>query len=275
MSRRNLYQSQKLKPKKSLSQVFLNTDWPVLRVAENLRSWGVKRVLEIGPGPGILTRALLAEGFDVTAVERDERFVERLEDYIRTHEDQYSGTLQVVSDDILRFDLAAWTQASRAESAVVGNIPYNISSPIVLWLLPHLQGLKGAEFLVQLEFASRLAGKVGTKAYGSLSVFTQLRAKVEMTCKVDRACFRPIPKVDSALVKLMPRPQTLDDKLLKKVELLTRTAFTQRRKMLRNAARQFLSDDLLAKCPFDLNRRPDSMRPEEFVDLAKYLFSLK
>jgi len=272
MGRRQSYQGEKLKQKKSLGQVFLNTDWPVMRVIDSLRQWDVQRVLEIGPGPGILTKALLAEGFEVTAVERDDRFVEKLEDYFRIHQKDYQGQLRVVGEDILKFDLGEWLGESRQGAAVVGNIPYNISTPILTWVLPHLGRLKGVEFLVQLEFAARLAGQVGTKAYGSLSVFTQLRAKVHLECKVDRACFRPIPKVDSALVVLQPKQSQLSDELLNKVELVTRASFTQRRKMLRNAIRQFLTEDLLVKCPFDLNRRPDTLRPEEYVTLAQFIY---
>lgn len=272
MSRRHPIYDEKIRQKRSLGQVFLNTDWPVRRVIESLQSWDVQRVLEIGPGPGILTRALLAEGFDVTAVERDDRFVEKLEDYYRIQQKNFKGQLRVVGEDILKFDLGKWIDESRAGAAVVGNIPYYISTPILTWVLPQLGRLKGVEFLVQLEFAARLAGQVGTKAYGSLSVFTQLRAKVHMKCKVDRACFRPIPKVDSALVVLQPKPSQYSDELLNKVELIARVSFTQRRKMLRNAIRQFLNDDLIQKCPFDLNRRPDSLRPEEYVELAQYIF---
>jgi 16S rRNA (adenine1518-N6/adenine1519-N6)-dimethyltransferase len=230
-------------------------------------------VLEIGPGPGILTRALLAAGYTVTAVERDDRFVEKLSDYFRVHGTDFRGQLDIVSEDILKFDLGEWLAASGQAAAVVGNIPYNISTPILTWVLPYLHQLKGADFLVQLEFGARLAGQVGTKAYGSLSVFTQLRSKVRIDCKVDRACFRPIPRVDSALVLLMPKQHQYPDKLLKKVEQVTRMSFTQRRKVLRNAIRPLLTDELIRGCPIDLSRRPDTLRPEEYVELAQYLFA--
>ncbi|MFW7382072.1 MAG: 16S rRNA (adenine(1518)-N(6)/adenine(1519)-N(6))-dimethyltransferase RsmA [Oligoflexus sp.] len=272
MGRRQSYQGEKLRQKKSLGQVFLNTEWPVMKVVDSLRQWDVQRVLEIGPGPGILTKALLAAGYEVTAVEKDERFVEKLEDYYRIHQKDYRGSLRIVSSDILKFDLGEWLDESNQATAVVGNIPYNISTPILTWVLPHLSRLKGVEFLVQLEFAARLAAQVGTKDYGSLSVFTQLRSKVVLECKVDRACFRPIPKVDSALVILQPKPNQLPDEILNKVELVTRASFTQRRKMLRNAIRQFLKEEMIGECPFDLNRRPDTLRPEEYVELAQFIY---
>ena len=264
----------RLVQKKSLGQVFLNTDWPVKKVVDRVREWKVKRVIEIGPGPGILTRALLEAGLQVTAVERDDRFVERLEDYNRVRGEDQPGTLEIVGEDILKFDLEQWINQSHEAAAVVGNIPYNISSPILLWALPHLQRLKGVNFLTQLEFAARLAGQVGTKAYGSLSVFAQLRAQVTMDCKVGRECFTPVPKVDSALVSLKPKQQILSDDMLNQVETITRSAFTQRRKILKNAMKQFLpDDDQIKDCPIDLNRRPDSLRPEEYVEIARFIHS--
>ena len=93
-----------------------------------------------------------------------------------------------------------------------------------------LEQFKGCKLLTQLEFAARLAGVANTKAYGSLSVFAQLRAKVTMDCKVDRSCFSPVPKVDSALVSLVPKTKNLDPELLKKVENIARVAFTQKKK---------------------------------------------
>src|SRR4051812_32087924 len=116
--------------KKSLSQVFLKFDWPVRKVVEKVHSWNATRVLEIGPGGGILTKALVEAGFNVTAVERDDRFVERLKEYQGTLGANPGGSLTVVAEDILRFDLSAWLATSNETTAVVGNIPYSISSPI-------------------------------------------------------------------------------------------------------------------------------------------------
>ncbi len=269
-------QSGGIRQKKSLGQVFLNTDWPVRKVVDKMSEWKVKRVIEIGPGPGILTRALLDAGILVTAVERDDRFVERLHDYRNLAHPDLAARLEIVGEDILKFDLESWIDHSHEAAAVVGNIPYNISSPIIMWSLPYLDRLKGVNFLTQLEFATRLAGQVGTKAYGSLSVFTQLRSLVSIDCKVERTCFNPVPKVDSALVTLRPRTEKLSPKKLRAVETITRSAFTQRRKILKNAVKQYLADEaMIAQCPIDLNRRPDSLRPEEYIELANFIFSKK
>ncbi len=258
--------------RKSLSQVFLKTDWPVLKVAEGVHEWGITRLLEIGPGGGILTRALMAKPWKLTAVEKDDRFADKLVEYFNLNKDLYPGSIRIVNQDVLRFPLEDWLKESGESTAIVGNIPYAISSPIVMWLLPHIDRIKGAKLLVQLEFAQRLAGAAGTKDYGSLSVYTQLRAQVSIDCKVERSCFTPVPKVDSAIVTLKPRSQTLSEDLLLKVEKVCRACFTQRRKKLRNAIKAFVAEDRLESCPIDLNRRPDTLRPEEYVELAKWVY---
>lgn len=261
--------SEHIRQKKSLGQVFLKAEWPLRKTVETLKDWGVTRVLEIGPGGGVLTRALLDGGLRVTAVEKDNRFAEQLNITALLSE----GRLTVINRDILKFDLAAWLAESQEKTAVVGNIPYYISSPITLWVLPHLERLAGVFFLVQLEFAERLAARPGTKDYGSLSVFTQLRAQVEFAGKVDRTAFKPVPKVHSALVALRQHPAPLDPKTLDQTEKVTRKAFQMRRKKLRNAVGDFLTPEGEADCPIDLNRRPDVLTPEEYVLLARHLLA--
>ena len=267
MGRRHEFPAQR----KALSQVFLRAEWPVHKVVDKLKSWQVSRVLEVGPGGGMLTKALVSAGLKVTAVEKDGRFAEQLVDHFRG-DTTATGRIEIVERDVLRFDLSEWLAISREPTAIVGNIPYNISSPILMWALPHLARLKGICFMVQLEFAQRLAANPDTKAYGSLSVFTQLRAKVELDCKVDRNCFTPVPKVDSALVSFRGKTNPLPDKLLSKVELVTRSSFNQRRKILKNAIKPYLGEDRERTSPIDLSRRPETLWPEEFVTLAQHLF---
>lgn len=253
--------------KKSLGQVFLHDDWPVRRVVEIVQDWKATEVIEIGPGGAILTNALSHAGIDTTAIEKDDRFAERVTNAA-------IPGVEVVNQDVLEFDLGAWIDRvtrSGKRAAVVGNIPYNISSPIVMWVLPHLNRLAGATFLVQLEFAERLAAKPNTKDYGSLSVYTQLRANVRLDCEVGREYFTPVPKVDSAIVVMEPREDQLAPELMKKIETVARAAFHQRRKKLRNAVKPFLSGRNEADSPVDLNRRPETLSLEEFAELARFL----
>lgn len=264
----NIYQ------KKSLGQVFLNTDWPVNRIADQLSSLGVKRVVEIGPGNGILTDALVRSGIKVTAIEKDDRFSERLSE--RVSRGELPG-VEIVNQDILKFDISSWIAAQpEVNSAVVGNIPYNISTPIVMWALPHVHKLKAITLMVQLEFAQRICAAVDTKDYGSLSVYCQLRSLCELNFKVERALFTPVPKVDSAVITLRARQKALtSEKSLHYAETICRIAFTQRRKKLRNTVKPFLKGREEAECPVDLNRRAETLEPTDFVLLAEFLFQDK
>lgn len=257
--------------KKSLGQVFLNTDWPVLRMVERLRDLKIERVLEIGPGPGILTRALLGAGIRVTAVEKDDRFAARLGEVAATWPESAKATLEVENADILKFDLAGWIAREKGRAALVGNIPYNISSPIMLKGLDNIDGLAAILIMTQLEFAARVVARPNTKDFGSLTVYAQLRAETTMEFKVERSCFTPVPKVDSAVMLAVPRRDKLDAATLQQAESVTRAAFTQRRKKLRNSVRPFLGVRGEAGCPVDLERRADSLSPREFVLLAKFL----
>jgi 16S rRNA (adenine1518-N6/adenine1519-N6)-dimethyltransferase len=254
-----------MKQKKSLSQIFLKVDWPGKKTAELLKSLNIRSVLEIGPGGGILTQELLAEGLAVTAVETDDRFAELLRE--KFSEEKF----KVIHQDFMMFDLDKWVEETPGPLAVCGNIPYHISSPIILKVMPYLTQLKGSMFLVQLEFAQRLVSKPSSKSYGSLSVYTQLRSKAEIAFKVDRHEFTPVPKVDSALVVMFPREDELSLDTLKKVESVTRLAFLNRRKKLSNGLAPILNKETVADCPVDLNKRPDALTPEEFVALALFL----
>lgn len=259
--------------KRSLGQVFLKVTWPTEKVVERMSSFGVTKILEIGPGGGMLTRALLQAGFSVTAVEKDDRFAEKLNDYKRTVSLRDGQSFEVVNQDILKFPLESWLARGREPVAVCGNIPYNISSSILLWVLPYLDQLKGVEFLVQLEFALRLSALPGHKTYGSISIYTQLRSRVKLECKVGRECFHPIPKVDSALITLTPLAQKYPDSALKWAEQVTRLAFQQRRKKLSNALMPLLTEH--HPCPIDLTRRPESLSPQEYIELGQFLLGQK
>ena len=257
--------------KKSLSQIFLKVEWPVERMVSLLSERGIKRVIEIGPGAGILTRALLGAGIAVIAVEKDPRFAQQLLGRKELWESLNPGKLEVLNEDILKCNLGALIDASPSPTALIGNIPYHISSPIIQLGIEHLSRLAVVLVMTQLEFARRVAAAPGTKDYGSLSVFAQLRSMVTLEYTVDRTCFEPIPKVDSAVMMLCRRSSELDDDILAQCEILTRTAFSQRRKKLSNSLARIFEGVELADCPVDLSRRADALSPEEYFSLADWL----
>jgi 16S rRNA (adenine1518-N6/adenine1519-N6)-dimethyltransferase len=265
-----------MRQKKSLGQVFLTTDWPVSRMIERLQELRVERCLEIGPGPGILTKALVHAGYRVTAVEKDERWAQRLAENAETLSPNLRGNLAIVSADILQYDWQGWLDQGHGRAAIVGNIPYNISTPILLRGINHMRDVAVMMFMTQLEFAARAVSGPNTKDYGSLSVFLQLRADCTLEYKVPRTAFHPVPKVDSAVLSLVPKRDgdRLPEEKLVRAEQVTRMAFTQRRKKLRNSIRSLLdAAGGEAGCPIDLERRADSLSPREYVELAEFLFT--
>jgi 16S rRNA (adenine1518-N6/adenine1519-N6)-dimethyltransferase len=261
-----------VRQRKALGQVFLKEDWPCLKMVDLLHDRASQVVVEIGPGGGILTKAILARGISVTAVEKDERFAERLVGVCR---DQISeiATLQVLRQDILRLNLDEWISRQAMRPAICGNIPYNISSSVLQWVIPSIDKLACAVFMVQKEFAERVTASPSTKAYGSLSVYAQLRAKIRIEYAVARTLFTPVPKVDSAVFILEQAENQHAAVDLKNTELLTKIAFSQRRKMMRNSISQLLKPGMEESLGIDLNRRPDSIAPLEYLALAQKLFA--
>lgn len=254
-----------LKQKSHLSQVFLKTEEPCQRLADLLKAEDIQHTLEIGPGKGILTKVLLEKGLHVLSVEKDHRFFH----YIKKNfcKDIESKNLDIENEDILKFDLKSWLAQNSEKSAICGNIPYNISTPILERVLPLLKDLRLVVLLVQLEFAERLVSEPGKKSYGSLSVFTQLRCTPKLVAIVPKTDFDPVPKVDSAIVALYPKMDVEDEETLRKVEILTKSAFSQRRKKLSNALSKYLEKE--ADLGIDLSQRPDALSPTEYLKLAK------
>lgn len=264
---------QEFRQRKSLSQVFLKESWPCARVAGLIHQAGIQEVLEIGPGAGIMTVELLRAGLNVTAIEKDSRLIDPLIDLARYTRELHpdAGELKVINQDILRFDLAEWTQSTPSKPALAGNIPYNISSPIVLWLLPHIAKVSVAYLLVQLEFALRLAAQSGNKDFGSITVFAQLRAHINLEFKVNRQLFKPVPKVDSAMISLTHNKANYAQELLDITEKLTRLSFMQRRKKLRNSIKTLVKEFQESDFPVDLDRRAETLSPDEFIACGKFL----
>jgi 16S rRNA (adenine1518-N6/adenine1519-N6)-dimethyltransferase len=187
--------------------------------------------IEIGPGSGALTRGLLDAGWKVIALEKDKRAVDGL---MTTLGEEFRGRLSVVETDVLRFDAEPFIQQLSCRPLCIGNIPYYITSDILLWFLGRQKLFSAAILMVQKEVAERLASGPGQSQYGRLTVRTQLTCEVEQVLVAPARAFVPPPKVDSAVVALMP----LENPLIAAGELdefgkFTATLFSARRKMLR------------------------------------------
>jgi 16S rRNA (adenine1518-N6/adenine1519-N6)-dimethyltransferase len=241
-----------LKQRKSLSQSFLQSDEPCHQLVETLPD--SQKILEIGPGQGILTKCLLKRFSTLHTVEKDERFHQLLLNQIP----EAHHTLA----DVLDLDFSPY-------EVICGNIPYHISSPILQKVI-QAPSVHAASFLVQKEFAERIASPPGSKSFGSLSVYTQLYFDTTISVEVSRDLFFPVPQVDSAIVVLRRiTPARQAPEVLKKAETLSRVAFHQRRKKLRNTWKPHLPMTETA-CPVDLDLRPENLSVEQFIQMALY-----
>ncbi len=261
--------------RKSLSQVFLVETWPCQKIVEEIESWSAKRVIEIGPGAGALTFFLLKAGIKVTSVEKDTRFFDHLTEIRKSMPESNKDLFSIVNEDILKFNLEKWLSASGEPAAIVGNIPYSISTQILTLALNAMPHILGAAFMVQLEFGQRLVAPPNSKDYSSLSIYAQLRARLYLGPVVPRHCFKPAPKVDSVLVMMRPINTRIEEDVLLNTESLVRSAFMQRRKKLRNSIASFIRDYPEISWPFDLNRRAEELSPEDYVACGRLLCQAK
>jgi 16S rRNA (adenine1518-N6/adenine1519-N6)-dimethyltransferase len=259
-----------LAAKKSLGQNFLHDLNLASRIARAAGPLAGVTVVEVGPGPGGLTRALLAQdAAHVIAVERDERAIAALQEIAAL----YPGRLDVIAADALRFDPRP--RLPGGPSRIVANLPYNVATALLIaWLSiePWPPWFDSAVLMFQREVAERIVAAPGSKSYGRLSVLTQWRCEARILFDVNPAAFVPPPKVTSSLVRLVPRaaPLRCERGLL---ERATGAAFGQRRKMLRHSLRSLGADaqSLLAAAGLEPTARAEDIPVAGFVALARAL----
>jgi 16S rRNA (adenine1518-N6/adenine1519-N6)-dimethyltransferase len=256
--------------RKSLGQNFLFDLNLTERIARAAGPLDGTIVFEVGPGPGGLTRSLLALGAArVIAVERDERAIAALEE-IAAH---YPGRLEIISADALAFDPRPQLAAQPAR--IVANLPYNIATPLLIsWVStePWPPWFDRAVLMFQREVAERIVAAPGSKTYGRLSVLLQWRCETRILFDINPSAFVPPPKVTSSVLQIVPRPAPApcDRRLL---ETVTQAAFGQRRKMLRQSLRSLDSDlpAMFGDTGLDPTARAEDIPVEGFVALARAL----
>ena len=256
-----------LAAKKSLGQNFLLDLNLTARVARASGSLEGAHVVEIGPGPGGLTRALLAEGAGrVIAVERDERCLPALAEIAAA----YPGRLEVLSGDALALDLSPHLDGS---ARIVANLPYNIGTELLVrWLTPSAwpPWWQSLTLMFQREVAERIVATPGTKAYGRLSVLAQWRGSARIAFDIAPSAFVPPPKVTSSVVHLRPAEPRADVPPTA-LERIVAAAFAQRRKMLRQSLKAVLPDPArtLDAAGIDETRRAETLTVDEFLLLTR------
>ncbi len=265
---RDVIARHELGAKKSLGQNFLFDLNLTRRIARSAGPLEGFTIVEIGPGPGGLTRALLMEGASrVIAIERDERTLPALAEISAA----YPGKLSVIAEDALEVD---WANIISGPAKIVANLPYNVATVLLVgWLT---QGMwppwfSSLTLMFQKEVAERIVAKPGGKDYGRLSVLCQYSCNVKKLFDVNRSAFTPAPKVTSSIVQLIPKPAAGCD--VKDLEKVTASAFGQRRKMLRSSLKGAFDnpEEILAELGINPELRAEQLQVSDFIKLAEKL----
>ncbi|MDZ7750504.1 MAG: 16S rRNA (adenine(1518)-N(6)/adenine(1519)-N(6))-dimethyltransferase RsmA [Gammaproteobacteria bacterium] len=253
-----------MRARKRFGQHFLHDQGVVERMLRALAPAPADRVVEIGPGPGALTYPLLDHVPALDVVELDRDLAARLE----AHPAAAAGRLRVHRGDVLRFDFGALAGPA-AGLRLVGNLPYNISTPLLFHLFDQLDAIRDMHFMLQREVVARMAAAPGSKTYGRLSVMVQYHCRVERLFGIGPGAFTPPPRVHSEVVRLVPHaepPVTVVDP--ESLQRVVRAAFGQRRKTLRNALQGLVDAEAMAAAGIDPGQRPERLFLADFARLA-------
>ena len=249
------------RPRKRFGQHFLIDRACIARIIAAIQPEPDDLVVEIGPGLGALTEPLSQLVGHLQVVEIDRDIAQELQRRFAPER------VTIHRADALEFDFAALGTGLR----IVGNLPYNISSPLLFRIASVSARVRDCHFMLQREVVDRMAAAPGSKTYGRLSVMIQYRFQVEKLLNVPAGAFRPLPKVESAFVRLLPRAslplQAADERLF---GAIVAKAFSQRRKTLRNALAEFISEAELAHLGVEARLRPENLSVETFVRLAQF-----
>jgi 16S rRNA (adenine1518-N6/adenine1519-N6)-dimethyltransferase len=252
--------------KKSLGQNFLLNMGITRRIAKASGQYNDCIVLEIGPGPGGLTRALLEEGAQVVAIERDSRCLAILNEI----QSVYPERLQIIEGDALK--ISPQLAISEGNIKIVANLPYNIGTPLLISWLSNLDRVQSMTLMFQKEVALRLTAAPRSKAYGRLSVLTQWLCEAKRLFDLPPSAFVPAPKVTSTVVRLTPKQVKTEEKaLFPLIEKITQHAFGQRRKMIRSSLKPLFSAEELTKLGLNPNVRAEELSVSDYVHLAQHM----
>ncbi|HLD17397.1 MAG TPA: 16S rRNA (adenine(1518)-N(6)/adenine(1519)-N(6))-dimethyltransferase RsmA [Coxiellaceae bacterium] len=246
-------------PRKRFGQNFLHDAFVLAHMVETISPRENDHVIEIGPGKGALTELLLPHCAHLTGVEIDRDLVKLLKEKFA-----HVQNLTLLEQDALTFQLPASFPSYR----VVGNLPYNISTPLLFHLFAQIEHVQDFHFLLQKEVVERLAASPGNKTYGRLSVMTQYFCQVEPCFEVPPTAFYPMPSVYSAFVRLTPVKQPIPVKNFERFKHLVTSAFTKRRKTLTNALKSFVTPEALRTLDIDPMLRPENLTVEQFIAIS-------
>ncbi len=250
---------------KKLGQNFLFDGNLTDKIARSTGTLDGKTVIEIGPGPGLLTRSILAAGADkVIAIEKDERCINALNDYLVP---KSNGRLSIVNADALKTDIY---NSTNEKIKIIANLPYNISTELLFMWLDSIDKYESFTLMFQKEVAMRIMAKPKTKDYGRLSIKAQLLCDIDHEFDLPPSAFFPPPKITSSVITLVPRKKALGQVNFKTLDKICKATFGQRRKTLRSSLKQLTSEpaNILKSASIDETKRPEELTIEQFCELA-------
>lgn len=258
------------KARKRFGQNFLIDHGIIRQIVRAIAAKPENNLVEIGPGKGAITEQLLEDCPNLHVIELDRDLIPML----TIQFERYEG-FKIHQTDALKFDFAELASTDRP-LRIVGNLPYNISTPLIFHLISYHTLISDMHFMLQKEVVERMAASPHEKAYGRLSVMVQYYCQVEPLFSVPPESFRPIPKVESAIVRLTPH-KTLPNPAenLDLLQRLVNMAFQQRRKTLRNTLKKFIPDSIINTLEIDTSARPENVSVKEFVELSNQLNQLE
>lgn len=248
--------------KKRFGQHFLVDESVLQQIADAIHPHSHDHMIEIGPGQGVLTEILLHHVNKLEVVEIDRDLVSLLEK-------KFSNKIHIHSCDALQFDFSSVKKTQKIR--VVGNLPYNISTPLLFHCFDQLDHIHDMHFLLQKEVVERLTADVGNHNYGRLSIMTQYFCDCELLFVVNADAFDPPPKVQSALVRLQPKIQNTVARNIQHLSKLVQEAFNYRRKTLRNGLKHRVSDAALESLGINPQARPQELSVDNYVRLSNFL----
>lgn len=254
------------RPRKRFGQHFLHDPGVIERIVRAINPQPADTIVEIGPGEGVLTGPLVNQCKQFHAIEIDRDLAGRLAAHYG-----HDSRVQIHQGDALKVDICSLAHAEE-KLRLVGNLPYNVSTPLLFHFMRHIDCVRDMHFMLQKEVVDRIVASPGSKSYGRLSILIQMLCDVESLFDIGPGAFRPPPKVWSAVIRLKPRQQPLIGKeKIHALEQFGQVLFSQRRKTLRKILQGIISVDTLERLGIDSSRRPETLALEEIVALLDLL----
>lgn len=250
--------------RKRFGQNFLVNDNVISGIIRAVQAQEQDNLIEIGPGLGVLTERFAQTKAKLTAIELDRDLADRISERFASN-----SNFRLLCQDALKVDFSTVYDID-SRLRIIGNLPYNISTPLIFHLLKYAEQIDDMHFMLQKEVVDRMAAAPSTKDFGRLSVMVQYRCTVESIIDVPPQSFDPPPKVDSAVVRLIPKKPELKANSIPWFERIVRNAFNQRRKTLRNTLRNELTPEQIEQLGINPSLRPENLSVTEYVKLANY-----